>query len=124
MSNRVTAAFARMEAQIADRIAKGLTTTEKVADTCKILDMDLSEFVKFQEIKSLAVATGKLTLEEGQTIFSCLGESVETFNRQPVYIKSVLTNLFQELLAARIAEAKTKQGQRLPRRSNVKRVGA
>ena len=123
MSNRVTVAFARMETQINDRIAKGLTTTEKVADTCKVLDMDILEYVKFQEIKSLAVATGKLTLDEGQCVYACLGQSVETFNRQPVHVKSVLTNLFQELLTARIAEAKTKQRKRFPRRSNGERVG-
>ncbi len=31
MANRITAAFARMEAQVADRIEKGLTTSDKVA---------------------------------------------------------------------------------------------
>ena len=77
MSNRVTAAFVRMEAQINDRIANGLTTKQKVADTGKVLNMDILEYVKFQEIKSLAVATGKLTLEEGQSIYACLGESVK-----------------------------------------------
>lgn len=102
MSNRITAAFARMEAQIADRIAKGLTTKAKVKDAAKALDMSIEEHAKFQTLKSLAVAEEKLTLDEGQTIYVALGETVSTFNKQPVHVKSVLTNLFQELLSARI----------------------
>ena len=43
MANRITAAFARMKAQIADRIADGLTAAEKVRDVHKTLDMDLNE---------------------------------------------------------------------------------
>jgi hypothetical protein len=66
MANRITAAFARMEAQIADRIANGLTTAEKVRNVHKTLDMDLDEYVKFQTLKTLAVAHGLLTPEEGQ----------------------------------------------------------
>src|SRR3954470_9061885 len=83
MANRITAAFARMEAQIADRIAKGLTTAEKVRDLHKTLDMDIGEHAKFQTLKTLAVARNLLTLEEGQTIYVCLGESLQTFNDQP-----------------------------------------
>ena len=104
MANRITAAFARMEAQIADRIAKGLTTAEKVRDLHQTLDMDLAEYVKFQEAKTLAVASGLLTLEEGQCVYACLGESVQTFNDQPVHVKSVLTSFFAELLTAQIRQ--------------------
>ena len=58
MANRITAAFARMEAQIADRISEGLTTAEKVRDLHQTLDMDLAEYVRFQTLKTLAVAQG------------------------------------------------------------------
>ena len=75
MANRITAAFDQMKDQIADRIAKGLTTAEKVRDLHKTLDMDLAEYVRFQQAKSLAVATGLLTAEEGQSIYACLGET-------------------------------------------------
>src|SRR5262245_56436425 len=104
MANRITAAFARMEAQIADRIANGLTTAEKVRYVHKTLDMDLSEFVKFQTLKTLAVAQGLLTPEEGESIYVCLGESVQTFNDQPIHVKSVLTSFFAELLKAQIQQ--------------------
>ncbi len=104
MANRITEAFARMKAQIADRIAKGLTTAEKVRDLHNTLDMELTEYVKFQQAKSLAVASGLLTAEEGQSIYVCLGESVQTFNDQPIHVKSVLTSFFGELLRVQIQQ--------------------
>jgi len=103
--NRITAAFARMEAQIAARIEQGLTTADKVAESGKSLDMDMEEYVKFQTLKSLAVAMGKLTEEEGMTVYACLGETLSTFNDQPVHVKFVLNGLFRELLQARIEQA-------------------
>jgi hypothetical protein len=108
MENRITAAFARMNAQIADRIAKGLTTADKVAALNGTLDMDLAEYARFQTLKTLAVAQGLMTPDEGQTIYLCLGESVQTFNDQPTYIKSVLTSFFAELLTAQIEQRRTK----------------
>jgi hypothetical protein len=108
MENRITTAFARMKAQIADRIAKGLTTVNKVAVLHGTLDMDLAEYARFQTLKTLAVAQGLVTLEEGQTIYLCLGESVQTFNDQPVHVKSVLTSFFAELLSAQIEQRRTK----------------
>ena len=104
MANRIAEAFARIKAQIADRIAKGLTTAEKVHNLHKTLDMDLTEYVKFQQAKSLAVASGLLNVEEGQSIYVCLGESVQTFNDQPIHVKSVLTCFFGELLTAQIRQ--------------------
>ncbi len=104
MANRITDAFTRMKAQIADRIANGLTTAERVRDLHKTLDMDLTEYTKFQTLKTLAVARNLLTLEEGNSIYACLGESVQTFNDQPIHIKSVLTSFFAELLTAQIRQ--------------------
>lgn len=104
--NRIIAAYGRMEKQIAQRIKDGLTTVEKVEQTCKALDMDLEEYCRFQELKSLAVASEKLTLEEGMTIYSSLGETLSVFNNQPVHVKSALTSLFKELLTWQIHEKK------------------
>jgi hypothetical protein len=117
MANRINDAFARMEAQIAERIAKGLITVEKVGDIHKTLDMDLAEYAEFQTVKTLAVAQGLLTSEEGQSIYLYLGECVQTFNDQPVHIKSVLTSLFAELLAAQIEQ---RAGQKNPRNGRRK----
>lgn len=100
--NRIAAAIVRMKAQIEDRIARGLTTAEKVEETRKAFDMDIIEYAKFQELKTLAVSQGKLTLEEGQTVYNYLGEIPSTFNRQPVHVKYALTSLFKELLQQRL----------------------
>jgi hypothetical protein len=100
--NRIQAAFDRMKLQIADRIKQGLTTQEKVDSLYKTLDLDLEDYVVFQEAKSLAVASGKLNLEEGMTIFNALGNTPNHFNKQPIHIKSVLTSLLKELLQARV----------------------
>lgn len=98
--NRVVTAIAKMDKQIADRIANGETTREKIDALAVSLEMDFEEYVKFQELKSLAVATGKLTLEEGMTIYEYLGNIPDTFNRQYVSVKIVLTKIFNELLSA------------------------
>jgi hypothetical protein len=123
MANRITAAFALMEAQIAHRIAKGLTTAEKVRDVHKMLDMDLAEYAKFQTVKTLAVAQGLLTSEEGQSIYLCLGECVQTFNDQPVHVKSVQTSLFAELLTAQVRRRDdAKNASRIRRQASAARV--
>ncbi len=92
-----------METQIAERIATGITTKAKVKATSASLDMDTFEHARFQEIKTLAVANGKLTLLEGQTVYAALGNTVSVFNKQPVHIKAVLTGLFKELMQAHMA---------------------
>ena len=100
--NRVLIAIEQMKAQVAKRLAQGLVTKAKLTALGKTLNMDLAEYCRFQELKSLAVASGSLSQDEGQTIYSLLGETTETFNKQPVHVKSVLTSVFQELLLARI----------------------
>ena len=102
MANRITAGYARMAAQISDRITSGLTTTEQTVAAGKTLDMSMIEFVKFQEVKSLAVANGTLTLDEGMTVYAALGNTPETFNAQPIHVKATLTQLFQQLLGRQI----------------------
>ncbi len=98
MRNRVTAAISVMKAQIEGRIAMGLTTPERVAASAAGLDMEVEEHADFQTRKSLAVELGKLTLDEGMTVYVLLGNTVSVFNRQPAHVKSVLTGLFRELL--------------------------
>lgn len=96
--NRIAASVRKMEAQIKERISLMMTTKARVEATGKSLDMGLGEFARFQELKSLAVATGKLTAAEGQYVYALLGETPSVFNGQPVAVKAVLTQLFRELL--------------------------
>jgi hypothetical protein len=105
-NNRVLAAIQKTRTQIAERLAKGIVTQQKVDDLNKVLDMDLLEYVKFQELKSFAFASDKLSLDEANTIYGYLGNIPDTFNNQPIEVKSVLTRIFKELLGWKISFAK------------------
>jgi hypothetical protein len=103
--NRVTTAIEKLELAIPLRISAGLTTQAKVDDLHKSLDMPWDEYVKFQELKS-AYAGSKLTVEEAQTIYGFLGNTPEHFNKQSVAVKSVLTQIFLELIKSKIGALK------------------
>ena len=98
--NRVTSAINNQKENIRNRIESGLTTQEKVNALHENLNMEFSEFCRFQELKSLAVLNQKLSLDEGNTIYRHLGATPEHFNSQPIEVKAVLTQIFSELLKA------------------------
>lgn len=77
-------------------------TPEKIAIVSKCLDMDTNEHCRFQELKSLAQLHGIINLEESQFIYNNLGETVSTFNSQPIWIKACLTTVFKTLLKMKI----------------------
>jgi hypothetical protein len=105
-TNRIVNGIARMKGQIEARIAKGLTTAEKVEETRKALDMQWDEYTAFQNLKSIASVSGTLTLDEAMTIYNYLGEAgPDHFNAQPVEVKVILTQVLQELLRAKIKAA-------------------
>lgn len=101
--NRVSAAIRRMRTQIQERIALGMTTEARVEQTRKALDMDLGEFARLQELKSLAGVDGTLTPDEAQTVYALLGSTPEHFNNQDAATKAVLTQLFRELLERQVS---------------------
>ena len=97
--NRIEIAVVRTKFQIEARIFGGLVTAEKVDNLNRTLNLELDEYVKLHELKSLAVANGRLNMDEGMTVYNYLGEGgPEKFNGQPIEVKMVLTQLFQELL--------------------------
>ena len=100
--NRVSTMIREYEESIAKRLANGEVTQQQVQDLHKTLNLDLGEFCRFQELKSLAFAAGKTTLDEAQTIYMHLGNSVDAFNSRPLAVKVVLTRVFQELLEMQI----------------------
>ena len=105
-TNRYVNAIARMKTQIADRIAKGLVTADKVEESRKALDLEWADYVEFQELKSIASFNGQLTLDEAMTVYNYLGEGgPDKFNGQSIEVKWVLSNLLRELLAAKINKA-------------------
>lgn len=100
--NRIINAIDTMEKQIKDRVAQGLTTQDKVNAMHSTLDLAIDEYVSFQELKSMASVSEKITLEEAQTIYCYLGNVPEHFNTQPVAVKVVLTKVYQQLLEWKI----------------------
>lgn len=102
MPNRILKKIASTKEQIANRLEIGLTTQKKLDDLHKSLDMECDEYCKFQELKTLAMAEGLLTLDEATTIYDFLGNTPETFNRQSLPVKVVLTQLLQMLLQRRL----------------------
>ena len=101
--NRVSTMIRQYQESISQRLANGTVTQQKLDDLSRNLNMDVGEYCRFQQLKSLAFAGGKMMLEEAQTIYVYLGESVETFNVQPVAVKAVLTKVFEELLEMQIS---------------------
>ena len=90
-------------ARIDARIADGLNTPASIADLHETLDMDMSEYVKFQELKTIAVSDKALTLEDGMFIYGILGESgPDAFNRSDIAVKVVFTELFTLLMSRRL----------------------
>lgn len=91
--NRILAGIERAKAAIQ---AKNLSP-EKVEEASKSMDMSFSEYCRFQTLKSAAMGT-TLTLDEAQSIYYLLGETVEHFNSQPLEVKWTLTSVFASLL--------------------------
>ena len=100
--NRITLCIDRMRWGMQDRLDRGEITPAQVEKARKSFDMDYGEYAKFQELKSLAVADGTLTLDEGQTVYALLGNQPDTFNGQDAAVKAALTNLFASLLEKRM----------------------
>lgn len=96
--NRIADAIATQEQNIKDRLADGRTTRAKLDELHATLDMEFLEYVRCQEIKSLAVSAQTITLEEGQTVYAYMGESPETFNEQSLAVKVTITELCRELM--------------------------
>jgi hypothetical protein len=91
--NRIINGIAKANTVIA---AKNLPA-DKLAAMSKNMDMEVSEYCRFQTLKSAAVGT-KLTLDEANTIYGFLGNTPEHFNGQPIAVKWVLTEVFASLL--------------------------
>lgn len=71
---------------------------DKASELNEKFNMSFDEHFTFQEKKSLAHANGSINLEEANTIYSYLGNTVEVFNKQPLVVKMVLTKVLFELI--------------------------
>ena len=96
--NRIVRAINKKEVDVQRRIVMSITTVEKIEEARKDLDMTAEEHAKFQELKSLAVATGVITLAEGMSMYDILGPTLDIFNKQSAAVKFVLIGFFKELI--------------------------
>lgn len=100
--NRIKERFDVYRDAIEASLADGKTTQKKIDKAHSDLDLGVKEYVRFQELKTLAVADRTLSVEEGMTVYFRLGESPEFFNKQPLFMKLVLSELLQELLEKQV----------------------
>jgi hypothetical protein len=94
-TNRIADAVDSTQAMI---LARGLDL-EKIVSLSRSLNIDINEYIVFQEKKSLAHASGVLTLNEANYVFGVLGSGPDDFNRQPLPVKVTITKLMAELMA-------------------------
>lgn len=101
MANRITAAIEKRRKDIETKVASGEITPAKLDNASKSLVLSDSEHARFQTLKSESIGVS-LNIDEAQSLYGYLGESVSVFNAQPLYVRAVLLLVFNELLARRI----------------------
>lgn len=89
--NRVLKAVVEMQAAL-DRMDNVPQSVVKDAS------LTMAEYAALQEMKSLAAASGLITLEEAQTLYGYLGESLGTFERQSLAVRIVCVKCTLELI--------------------------
>ena len=91
------------EDQLVNERGNRQITCQELDDLNRTLDFSMEEYVKFQELKSLAVANGSITLEDGMYIYGILGEAGPmAFNESPIAVKVVFTELFTRWMRERL----------------------
>ncbi len=97
LSNRILRAFETAKAAVDKMDEK----TRKLADEKTVLEFD--EYCRFQDLKSEAQASERITFEEASSLYAVLGGTHTHFNKQPLHLRMVGLLVFQELLKAKIA---------------------
>lgn len=96
--DRITPMLERIRAEIK---AKGLDA-KALAKLSKGMDVDLMDYVSYQELKSEAFAAGKISLAEANMVYGWLGNTPDQFNRQELAVKIVVTKLIDEILGQKL----------------------
>jgi hypothetical protein len=103
MANRIVDAIDARDKLVHRKLDTGAVTQERLDALHGSLDMALDEWVICQDRKSLAVAGGTLTVDEGMTIYRILGSGPDDFNACTLAQKVVVTQLLAELLERAVA---------------------
>ena len=92
VANRIDLGITRIEKQISEK----MLAPEKLAHMHNTFNVSTDEYVIFQELKSAVRVI--LTLEESHTIYGYLGNTAESFNRQPIAVKVAITKTMKEIM--------------------------
>jgi hypothetical protein len=95
MANRVSEGIAKAELMIGERLKSGLIKQSDFEELGENLNFDIAMHSDFQNRKSIAFMEGKLNQEEAQQLYMLVGETPATFNNQSVYVKIVVTHIYQ-----------------------------
>jgi len=87
---------------IDDRVADCNRSDAELKRLHARFDMELDEFCRMQEMKSLAVAQEILTPEEGAYIYHQMGGLPSTFNSRPLAVKVAITQVMAELMGVTV----------------------
>ena len=90
-SNRIATAIEKTEKALQS------ATSSLLAELAAKLMIEHYEYVVFQETKSLAFAMCLINLEEAQTLYEYLGNTVQQFNKQSVGAKLIVVKTMAEL---------------------------
>lgn len=102
--NRIEASIKAMEIRLALLEKEGHgPSVEEMERTLNITDF--REYESLQTLKSIASVEGILTLEEAESVYNYLGNTMEHFNKQSIAVKLILTKLHQELMAKKMKGA-------------------
>jgi hypothetical protein len=93
MGNRIMDSVASVSRHIEKRIGDGLTTAERVDALKPELGFGVEEYCRFQELKTLAVANGFLSSDEGMTVYALLGDTDSLSVAQLVVLNGLLAQL-------------------------------
>lgn len=93
--NRISTMIAKVEQTIAH------LEPEKAVELSRKLDIDFSEYCRFQDLKSLAQLDGRLSLAESMTVFVILGNSPDHFNAESLVNKIVVTQILAAIMGVK-----------------------
>lgn len=71
---------------------------EKLEQVNKALNITSDELFTWQELKSVAQASGKITLEVSLFLFEAIGQTPKHFNKQSIAKKYLVTNIMKNLM--------------------------
>ena len=102
MANRIVGAIVALDTRLAVQLDSSndvATVRGQQAAMHKTFDMDFETWSMAQDKKSLAFASGVLTLDEANSVYLILGGSPEAFNKGTLAQKVIVTKVLAELLA-------------------------